>query len=96
VVETGRRFDDQVEIVKGLEPGEKIVLSGNFLVSSESRLKGATELYEPLAGQAPLPEQDKNTAANPRQQHELKNTGSETSRPAPATSLAPHHGRHHG
>jgi Cu(I)/Ag(I) efflux system membrane fusion protein len=36
-VETGWRFVNRVEIVKGLEPGEKIVVSGNFLIDSESR-----------------------------------------------------------
>ncbi len=40
-VETGRSFGDSVEIVKGLMPGEKIVLSGNFLIDSESRMKAA-------------------------------------------------------
>ena len=40
-VETGRSFGDNVEIVKGLMPGEKIVLSGNFLIDSESRMKAA-------------------------------------------------------
>jgi len=38
-VETGRRLGDQVEIVKGLELGEQIVTSGNFLLDSESRMK---------------------------------------------------------
>ena len=40
-VETGWRFDDRVEVVKGLMPGERIVLSGNFLLDSESRMKAA-------------------------------------------------------
>ena len=40
-VETGRSFGDSLEIVKGLMPGEKIVLSGNFLIDSESRMKAA-------------------------------------------------------
>ena len=40
-VEAGRSFGDRVEIVKGLMPGERIVLSGNFLVDSESRMKAA-------------------------------------------------------
>jgi membrane fusion protein, copper/silver efflux system len=40
-VETGWRFGDRVEIVKGLTPGERIVVSGNFLIGSESRLKAA-------------------------------------------------------
>lgn len=38
-VETGWRFGDRVEIVKGLAPGEQIVISGNFLLDSESRMK---------------------------------------------------------
>jgi membrane fusion protein, copper/silver efflux system len=40
-VETGRRFDDQVEILDGLLPGEQVVVSSNFLIDSESRLKAA-------------------------------------------------------
>jgi len=40
-VETGWRAGDQVEIVKGLMIGEKIVVSGTFLPDSESRLKAA-------------------------------------------------------
>ncbi len=47
LVETGRRFDDQVEIVKGLASGERIVVSGNFLINSESRLKEAADMYAP-------------------------------------------------
>ena len=38
-VETGWRLGDQVEIVKGLMPGEHIVVSGNFLLDSESRMR---------------------------------------------------------
>ena len=38
-VAIGWRFGDRVEIVKGLEPGEKIVVSGNFLIDSESRMR---------------------------------------------------------
>jgi len=40
-VEVGRSFGDSLEIVKGLMPGEKIVVSGNFLIDSESRMKAA-------------------------------------------------------
>jgi membrane fusion protein, copper/silver efflux system len=39
VVETGWRYGDRVEIVKGLAPSERIVVSGNFLIDSESRMK---------------------------------------------------------
>jgi YHS domain-containing protein len=40
-VETGWRHGNRVEITKGLEPGERIVISGNFLIDSESRLQAA-------------------------------------------------------
>lgn len=40
-VETGQRMGDRVEILSGLKPGERIVVSGTFLVDSESRLKAA-------------------------------------------------------
>ena len=40
-VETGWRFSDQVEITKGLMAGERIVISGTFLIDSESRMKAA-------------------------------------------------------
>jgi Cu(I)/Ag(I) efflux system membrane fusion protein len=40
-VETGWRAGDQVEIAKGLMVGEKIVVSGTFLLDSESRMKAA-------------------------------------------------------
>jgi YHS domain-containing protein len=40
-VETGWRFGNRVEIIKGLKPGERIVISGNFLIDSESRLEMA-------------------------------------------------------
>jgi RND family efflux transporter MFP subunit len=40
-VETGWRMGNRVEIVKGLAPGERIVISGNFLIDSESKLEMA-------------------------------------------------------
>ncbi len=38
-VETGRRLSDRVEIVRGLQEGERVVSAGTFLVDSESRLR---------------------------------------------------------
>jgi Cu(I)/Ag(I) efflux system membrane fusion protein len=38
-VETGWRSGDQVEVVKGLSPGEQIVTSGTFFLDSESRMR---------------------------------------------------------
>ena len=60
-VVTGWQTSDRIEIVEGLHPGEKIVVSGNFLIDSESRMKlAATKMVEnktgtPLKEQAPLP-----------------------------------------
>ncbi len=49
-VETGWRIGNQVEIVRGLEPGEKIVISGTFLIDSESKLELAGQgMYAALA-----------------------------------------------
>lgn len=38
-VETGWRFGGRVQILHGLDPGESIVVSGNFLLDSESRMR---------------------------------------------------------
>ena len=38
-VKTGWRLGGQVEILEGLKPGERIAISGNFLIDSESRMK---------------------------------------------------------
>lgn len=40
-VETGWRAGERVEVVRGLQAGERIVLSGTFLVDSESQLRQA-------------------------------------------------------
>ncbi len=49
-VTLGTRLDDATEILAGLEEGERVVASGNFLIDSESRLKSALE-----ASSAPPP-----------------------------------------
>ncbi len=42
-VQTGWRSGDRVQILSGLEPGETIVVSGNFLLDSETRMKQADD-----------------------------------------------------
>lgn len=51
-VKTGWHLNDCVEIVEGLIPGEQIVVSGNFLIDSESRMNLAA------AGLFGTPEKD--------------------------------------
>ena len=49
-VETGWRIGNRVEIVRGLEVGEKIVTSGTFLIDSESKLELAAQgMYTTLS-----------------------------------------------
>ena len=38
-VKTGWRLGERAEIVEGLKPGERIVVSGNFLIDSETRMQ---------------------------------------------------------
>jgi Cu(I)/Ag(I) efflux system membrane fusion protein len=40
-VKTGRRNDEHAEILSGLRAGEKVVVSANFMIDSESRMKAA-------------------------------------------------------
>ncbi len=64
MVETGWHFDDQIEIVKGLAAGERVVTSGTFLIDSESRIKlAAMGLYgipevDPAGGADVYPEKE--------------------------------------
>jgi RND family efflux transporter MFP subunit len=46
-VETGWRYGDQVEIRKGVQPGERVVVAATFLVDSESRLKSPSSVPAP-------------------------------------------------
>ncbi len=49
-VETGRTIGDRVEITGGLEAGERIALSGTFLIDSESRMElAASGVYANLS-----------------------------------------------
>jgi len=49
LVETGWRLGDRMQITKGLEPGERIVVSGNFLIDSETRMKPTIASSVPVA-----------------------------------------------
>ena len=53
-VETGWRLGDQVEILKGLMPGDRIVIAGTFLIDSEARMKAAAQGIVGSAAQDPV------------------------------------------
>jgi len=40
-VQIGQRTDDKVQILSGLNPGDKVAVSGGYLIDSESQLKGS-------------------------------------------------------
>jgi Cu(I)/Ag(I) efflux system membrane fusion protein len=44
-ITTGRRAQGYVEVLEGLEPGETVVTSGNFLIAAETRLKTGIEQW---------------------------------------------------
>jgi RND family efflux transporter MFP subunit len=54
-VETGQRLGDRIEILRGLNAGQRIVASGVFLINSESQLKAAASGMGAPQGAAPAP-----------------------------------------
>ena len=53
-IETGWRMGDRVEVTKGLMEGESIVIAGNFLIDSESRMKEAVLDQPEAAAEDPV------------------------------------------
>jgi Cu(I)/Ag(I) efflux system membrane fusion protein len=41
-VQAGQRTDDKIQILSGLNPGDKVAVSGGYLIDSESQLKGGS------------------------------------------------------
>jgi Cu(I)/Ag(I) efflux system membrane fusion protein len=52
-VKTGEREGDRIQILSGLNAGERVVTSGNFLIDSESQMKAAAS---GMGGMADMPE----------------------------------------
>ena len=53
-VETGWRLGRRVEITRGLMPGERVIVSGNFLIDSESRMRTAAGGVIPAMSKDPV------------------------------------------
>ena len=75
---TGRHYNDRVEIIKGLQLGEKIVVSGNFLIDSESRMKlAAVRLMDKVEYPPEIRQDEQDELTNPVQMtmpHDSKKT----------------------
>jgi Cu(I)/Ag(I) efflux system membrane fusion protein len=49
-VQLGQRTDDRVQVLSGLKPGDKVAVSGAYLIDSESQLKGGGGGHENMPG----------------------------------------------
>ncbi len=68
-VETGERVGSQIEIIRGLQAGERIVTSGTFLVDSESQLKAAASGMAGMPGMPGMADSaPKSSASKPAEQ----------------------------
>jgi membrane fusion protein, copper/silver efflux system len=61
--------DDGIEIVRGLKPGESIVVSGTFLVDAEARLNHGAAVISPVQDTS-SPETKREQAMNARGGHD--------------------------
>ena len=52
-VRTGVEAGERIEVLEGLETGQQVVASGQFLIDSEASLRGALERMAPIAIEAP-------------------------------------------
>ena len=73
LVELGRKYGDLYEVKSGLNAGERVVSSANFLIDAESKLQGAVKMFDPAmqtgeptgARPARMPEQPAPTPPSP-------------------------------
>ena len=61
-IKTGWRLGDRVQILEGLKPGERIAISSNFLIDSESRMKLAAAEFTGKVLEEPGCDMDRNKA----------------------------------
>jgi Cu(I)/Ag(I) efflux system membrane fusion protein len=52
-VQAGMESGDRVEILSGIEPGDEVVTSGQFLIDSEASLKASMERMQPVRKDSP-------------------------------------------
>ncbi len=52
-VQAGERIDDKVQILSGINSGDKVAVSGSYLIDSESQLKGGGQDHSQHTGAKP-------------------------------------------
>lgn len=79
-VQIGDRIDDRVQITAGLREGESVVISGNFLLDSESRMRRAA---------APSDSTETESSNTPPPTHAMATEGAEGTDPVCGMKLKP-------
>lgn len=64
-VQVGQRTDDKIQILSGIKPGEKIAVSGAYLIDSESQLRGNSQDHSQHTGAKPLSKEQPQAPAAP-------------------------------
>ncbi|QEM67183.1 efflux RND transporter periplasmic adaptor subunit [Geobacter sp. FeAm09] len=70
-VQLGQRTDDRVQVLSGLKPGDKVAVSGAYLIDSESQLKGGGG-HETMPGMKMDDKKPAPTAPAPAKKDSLK------------------------
>lgn len=71
-VRAGERIDDKIQILSGIKPGEKVAVSGSYLIDSESQLKGGGGQDHSQHGGAAKPDAKGQAPAPPAKKDSLK------------------------
>jgi Cu(I)/Ag(I) efflux system membrane fusion protein len=64
-VESGRESGEEIEILSGLAPGEQVVVSGQFMIDSESQVRSSLRRYEDPQAQGDHVEHDREPVPEP-------------------------------
>ena len=67
-VTTGERQGDRIQVLSGLRSGERVVVSGNFLIDSESQMKAAAAGMGGMAGMPGMANEASPKEASPKAQ----------------------------
>ena len=69
-VQVGERVEEKVQIISGIKPGDKVAVSGGYMIDSESQLKGGGQDHSQHGGAKP--ETKAQPAAPPAKKDSLK------------------------